>query len=188
MQFRLFYRGPLKANGTPRDKQMIRRAFHPQLCVLWKQPPLSSVSETLLRDSNESPRNGVIQKVNGFSFAPLICSKHHLVAELDILFLRPEEPGKLISQGGDLDNRIKTLFDSLRMPTAQQNEIPKEDKPEHGEDPFFCLLEDDSLVTYFSVRSDRLLIETKDRAEALLIISVGIRGTEKTWLSTILGS
>jgi hypothetical protein len=35
---------------------------------------------------------------------------------LDILFLRRDNPGNLIASGGDIDNRLKVLFDGLRMP------------------------------------------------------------------------
>jgi hypothetical protein len=34
---------------------------------------------------------------------------------LNILFLRADIPGKVV-QSGDIDNRLKTLFDALRMP------------------------------------------------------------------------
>jgi hypothetical protein len=41
MEFRLFYRGLLKSNGGPAEKQTIRRWFHPQLKKLWTQEPLA---------------------------------------------------------------------------------------------------------------------------------------------------
>ncbi len=60
----------------------------------------------------------------------------------------------MIQQGGDIDNRVKTLFDALRVPDEKQIEkfVPAE-----GEVPFFCLLQDDVLVTGFSVKTERLL-------------------------------
>jgi len=75
---------------------------------------------------------------------------------LEILFLRRDNPGYLIASGGDIDNRIKVLFDGLRMPNtvAELGGIPLEP----DEDPFFCLLEDDNLITSVSVTTDRLLI------------------------------
>jgi len=59
------------------------------------------------------------------------------------LTVRRENPGDLIPcdlilQGGNIDNRIKTLLDALRIPN-DCNEI--DSAPEEGEDPFFCLLQ-----------------------------------------------
>ena len=45
---------------------------------------------------------------HGRSYIPLIRSSLDLNCHLDILFLRQEDPGALILQGGDVDNRIKT--------------------------------------------------------------------------------
>jgi len=110
---------------------------------------------------------------------PLINSYLKLVASLDILMLRREEPGSLILQGGDIDNRIKTLLDSLRVPKGI-NEIPNGDSPLDGEKPFFyCLLEDDALVTDLTIRTDRLLLPGND-TNVVLVIDVLIRGTGAT--------
>jgi hypothetical protein len=61
------------------------------------------------------------------------------------------------ADGGDIDNRIKVLFDGLRMPehTPELGGVPLE----VDENPFFCLLEDDSLITSVTVTTDRLLLE-----------------------------
>jgi hypothetical protein len=37
-------------------------------------------------------------------------------AELDVLLLAANLPGALIRRGGDIDNRLKTLFDALSVP------------------------------------------------------------------------
>jgi hypothetical protein len=47
--------------------------------------------------------------------------------------------------------------------------------PEPGEDPFFCLLEDDSLITEVTVTTDRLIVPlgADERVnDVLLVISV----------------
>lgn len=41
------------------------------------------------------------------------------------------------------------------MPSPQ--ELPDGDEPQDGEDPFFCLLKDDALVTRLAVDTDTLL-------------------------------
>lgn len=102
---------------------------------------------------------------------PLVHKYQHLICGLDILFLRRENPGDLILQGGNIDNRIKTLLDALRIPN-DCNEI--DSAPEEGEDPFFCLLQNDSLVTELNVVTDKLLTPLKAGQhpnEVVLIIS-----------------
>jgi hypothetical protein len=89
-------------------------------------------------------------------FVPLITQEMDVVAELTITLLRPEPPGGLITQGGDLDNRLKTLFDALTMP-RHSNALPSGAVPQPEQTPFFCLLEDDHRVTAVSVRSEQLL-------------------------------
>lgn len=74
----------------------------------------------------------------GFRFAPLINKYYGWVCDLDILFLRREEAGAIVN-GGDIDNRLKVLFDGLRIP--ENMEEVKDEKPDADEDPFYCLLE-----------------------------------------------
>jgi hypothetical protein len=178
MEFRLVYEGPLKAKGTARDKHDIRRYLHDQFKVLWQQPPLNYHREFL----EETPADGqtsILRRVGAFTFAPLVCQKLHLIAQLHILFLRPEPPGALITQGGDIDNRIKTLFDALRMPKVE--EIPHGDVPQPNEHPFFCLLEDDNLITAVAVETDRLLRLPANDSHVQLIITVNTKTIISTW-------
>ena len=97
-----------------------------------------------------------------------------LFCGLDVLFLRPDRPGRVL-WAGDIDNRIKTLIDALRMP--KKNEIYDQRTPEPDEDPFFCLLEEDELVTKLSVESDLLLEFNVPQTmnEVHLVITVRIR-------------
>lgn len=63
----------------------------------------------------------------------------------------------MTKHGGDLDNQLKTLLDALRQPHATR-ELPTPDEtPDEGEDPFFCLLEDDQLVTRVDLSAFRWL-------------------------------
>lgn len=115
-----------------------------------------------------------------YQFVPLVTSKIHLVCRLDVLLLRPGEPGRLVQHGGDLDNRIKTLFDALRVPKA--GELPSGDAgPQQGERPhFYCLLEDDARITSFNVESDRLL-DPAGPDEVVLVVRVETKPTQPTW-------
>lgn len=93
-----------------------------------------------------------------FRFIPLVRRKNDFTCDLDILFMRRGSPGDLIVSG-DIDNRVKTLIDGLRVPRecAEVDGIPDQD-----EDPFFCLLEDDSLITSLKITTDRLLTPIAD--------------------------
>ena len=101
-----------------------------------------------------------------------------LHAELDILFLRKSPPGGIIKTGGDIDNRLKTLFDGLRRP-SDGNEIPTGDKPGPNESPFHVLLSDDALITKISVSTDQFF-EAKDPDEVMLIIQVTVARSSVT--------
>ena len=92
----------------------------------------------------------------GGRFVPLISNAGGFTCSLSILFLRRDNPGNLVENGGDIDNRIKVLLDGLRMPETvnQLGGFPID----ADEDPFFCLLEDDKLITSISVTTDRLII------------------------------
>lgn len=91
----------------------------------------------------------------GYRFVPLISRYFGTACSLNILFLRRDNPGNLIKSGGDIDNRLKVLFDGLTVP---EHENHVDGPAQAGEDPFFCLLEDDALITDVSVTTDRLLL------------------------------
>jgi hypothetical protein len=162
MEFRLVYRGPLVSNGRVVEKQMLRRALHPQMKMLWHQSSLIENPSLYLEQGK-------------FTFLPLVSSRiGGLFAELDILFLRHQRPGDLLRHGGDIDNRLKTLLDSLRVPQAKQNEIPLGESPHPDEVPFYCLLEDDALVTKLTITTDQLL-EPGGPSEASVVIHVTVK-------------
>jgi hypothetical protein len=116
----------------------------------------------------------LIQQLHGFTFAPLVSQRVHLVAELDVQVLWPQAPGAIITSGGDIDNRLKTLLDALKMP-SEPTALPPGVGPQLGEEPFFCLLEDDSLVTKLAVDTARLLEPTGSTSEVELWIRVTTR-------------
>jgi hypothetical protein len=168
MRLTLHYRGPLPANGGPKDKHAIRQVFHQQLQTLWRQPPLSR-HEDFLRPAPSNRDYSLLRPRGQFVFVPLVAAVMFAMAELEIVLLRPELPGQLITQGGDIDNRLKTLFDALAMPPDGQ--IPSGVAPGADESPFFCLLESDALVTSVSVRTEQLLepvVGHKSLVEALI--------------------
>ena len=80
--------------------------------------------------------------VGKFTFLPLVTQRLNLIAALQIHFLRRQEPRAIVSTGGDIDNRIKTLLDALRVPSNVSELLPN-DSPNTDEYPFYCLLEDE---------------------------------------------
>lgn len=186
MRFTLYYRGTLKANRGAKDKHALRRHFHEQMRCLWEQVPLIDYREYLSETAKEG-KISLVHPIGRFKFVPLVSSRLHLVAELKITLLRPGPPGQLISQSGDIDNRLKTLLDALKVP-KEPTALPEDEAPLENETPFFCLLEDDSLITALSVETDRLLETPVDPNDVLLLIHVTTRITRTIWGNSGLGS
>src|SRR5260370_4644989 len=176
----------LKPVDPERDKDIhrIRRVIHGQLKTLWdKHPTLLAKRDvgwldwsTDWKTNSGHPFNlkwwtalvphNVYTEIQAlenrfnkcnFRFVPLVNDLFNTVCGLDILFLRREDPGQLITTqtGGDIDNRIKTLLDALQIPNSctQVDGLPEPD-----ETPFYTLLQDDGLVTDLKVTTDRLII------------------------------
>lgn len=117
-----------------------------------------------------------IKKVDAHPFSSVVNKNNHLTAELDITLLRPGDPGVL--SGGDIDNRLKTLFDALTIPKSDQ--IPSSETTAPDGHPIHCLLEDDGLITAVRVVSDRLLEGDVERSEVLLVIRADVSCTKTT--------
>jgi hypothetical protein len=172
VEFRLTYRGSLPAQGSGTGgsrlgaKHAIRKQFHSQLRELWQQHPvlkgyMHEIVEAGTGQVKSYVRAMSLEYTRGkYHFVPLITQARGIACSLDILFLRRDNPGNLIESGGDLDNRMKTLFDGLRVPEYdnQITGIPLEP----GEDPFFVLLEDDALIANVKITTDRLLTPQTD--------------------------
>jgi hypothetical protein len=121
----------------------------------------------------------------GFRFLPLITERIGTACSLDILFLRRDDPGKIIQSGGDIDNRIKVLFDALRIPRVCDEVAGF--SPDADENPLYCLLEDDTLINQVSINTDRLLLPMESgesENDVVLIIHVRTIVTDpsKTWV------
>ena len=215
MKFRLTYQGELKASGRDpetgqRDrmaehKQSIRKVFHRQLKELWKTNRFLSSHKTYPKPKPLSPADQAQQagiwgggpdvrlplaeavaenyRENGYRFVPLVREEDSLLCSLNILFLRRDFHGGVIS-AGDLDNRIKTLIDTLRRPRSG-NELRGNENPTADEDPFFCLLEDDDLVTALTVETDNLLDPLNEsgkpgNSDVRLVITVELKPYDVT--------
>src|SRR5262245_6095920 len=194
MDFRLTYEGILlgSSSGSPRAKHKheIRRAFHKLLRRFWVIHPY--LREALLMHRTEwrvlpevKLRDYLAQQHAkfGYNFVPLVTPNLDLICAIDVLFLRPSRPGELM-QSGDLDARLKTLFDALRMPD-NESELGGYDQPSEDEKPFFyCLLSDDKLISHTSVETDTLLQPTSkdaDQNDARLVIAIRLKPYALGW-------
>ena len=196
MEFRLTYEGPLlgasRADTRARHKHDIRRAFHPQLRRWWDiTPALDAMfdppAELVNVNRNEfKKRRDVLPErfqCGGYRFVPLVTEDLWLICAIDILFLRPDAPGSLI-QSGDIDNRLKTLFDALRIPGPDAAELGGH-SPTEDENPFYCLLQDDRLISRVSLETDVLLQPTSvgnahNPNDARLLITVRLKPVNAT--------
>lgn len=211
MRFRLTYDGELRpTQGEPRDgqrnplaahKHRIRQHFHGQLRQLWATQPFLRdqivhresdwYSDRTLKsgwEHKDSPKEPLAQVVadqyreHGYRFLPLVREQWSLHCSLSILFLRRDIPGSVI-HAGDLDNRVKTVIDSLRRP-RNANELIGNETPADGEDPFYVLMEDDNQVSQLTVETDTLLDPVisgdADLAKAKLVVTVELRAYHVT--------
>jgi hypothetical protein len=181
LKFRLLYEGelPSEQRSSASIKQRIRRHLHPQLRTLWHNHPL-------LAQFTQPNNLGVVQvnqiadnyASHEFRWVPLVRRTNMMACRLDMLLLLRQEPYRIFPGGerSDLDNRIKTLIDGLRMP-RQKTELGGA-VPEDGEDPFYCLLEDDSAIYDFSVSTDRLLSTRRaDEPERDVVAMINVHVT-----------
>lgn len=151
MEFRLVFKGRLPAESNrPRteDKHRIRKLFHRQLKELWQRDPclkrqLYEPVHVLHNAPNKvvDPGKKEIHRATpllpggrpwvehvaddyarcGFRFVPIAREENGLTYALDILFLRRGHPGDMFDNHGDIDNRIKVLFDSFSLSLATWN-------------------------------------------------------------------
>jgi hypothetical protein len=202
MKFTLIYDGDLPAGDSSRAvyASKIRNELHHQmadLCdshVVFRALRNTARTPTIMREAPMWPKppfklpefDGpilplepgqqdlcepiLIPKVG--HFFPLIRHSLYLACAVDVLFLRHEEPFKLLKEGGDLDNRVKILFDGLKMPDPKHEyagELP-------SADPLYVVMEDDALISDLSIKSGRLLgNRTKDKHAVRLTIDITIK-------------
>lgn len=184
MKFRLLYDGPLRSGNkaSRKHKHEIRKAFSPQLQRLWDIDPFLSNHKTKAALESGWFLASENHTVAGIQFVPVVRHNFYAYCQLDILFLRPDSPGSLL-QSGDIDNRLKTLIDALRMPSVEQ-EVPRDISANTEKSSLFVLLEDDSMVTKLSVETDTLLqpaILDTTQYHVQLVITVTVTPYMATW-------
>jgi len=199
VEFRLLYYGRLLSGNKPHpdNKQEIRLELSPQIKRLieckpilrkhcsregykWFQehPDDQETFNSTLREDEEKRSllyeywvRSMAKKWDrdGHGFVPLITEEMDIRCSLDILFLRPNPPGNIITRT-DLDNRLKTLVDALKVPDTSSG------LGACSSEPTYCLLEDDRLISEIKVVSDQLLRlpgeKTFTENDVFLVVSV----------------
>jgi hypothetical protein len=181
MEFRLVYEGSLKSgqgNGTTQEKHQIRKTFHKQLAHLWEitpelkrrtedhsilsapdegvQPRTVTAAAAIRRDSLTKTLGDNFNKC-GFKFVPLVSKALNLTCGLEVLLLKKDKSTVLKKAGSstDIDNRLNTLFDALQVPDQCQELGQPPAQPDANETPYFyCLVENDNLITDIRVTVD----------------------------------
>ncbi|MCH9613063.1 MAG: hypothetical protein S4CHLAM102_15670 [Chlamydiia bacterium] len=141
MKIILKYTGALNSTTDVKDKQRVRDCFHRQLKRVWE-----AQGDNILKGVRETPwsSNETVDKM----FVPLVRKEHDLRVKLDIDILK--DPARKSNKQFDLDNKLKTLFDCLRIPNTPQE--MQRIQEELVEVPYFGLLQDDHLVEAVSIR------------------------------------
>lgn len=214
VEFRLLYEGELLPSGNkntrPAEKHAIRRILHRQLRRQWEvheqlteyariagfQALLGrGVPRNAVPDSREELIKVGIDSIGkewarvGYNFVPMVTDKHFVRCALDILLLRPEE-SKFIYTQGDIDGQVKTIFDALQLPKSLE-QVGKAG-PQDDETPFFCLLEDDRLISELRVNADQLLLLPHSKEvkanDAFVVIHVKINARYEGAIGSFPGS
>lgn len=199
MRFHLVYSGELSASankGKVKEVRLIREQLDPQMRNLWATHPALKMlnlqgarriaHNTTVVGAAPMPARVMMQnkwfegefedlippiRVGQCAYTPLVRESLHLSCELSILFLRQQDPGALISQGGDIDGRIKTLLDALRMPSVDEQTAAGQPDGSH----LYCLMQEDTLVSRLDVDTDRLLVpQSEGQKEVHLVIEVSL--------------
>jgi hypothetical protein len=172
----LTYRGDIwrSAGGGGRvsEKQMLRYHFNSQLRKVWeshnvlREVPRGALQQPVVKGTDydvprpipttNPPLAGFLfrRQLRGLWFIPMITMPMEAHCHLTLKIGRPMKPRHVIFDGGDLDGRLKTLFDALAVPTDEAA-LPVGATGDEGE--VLCLLADDSLITGLTIESYQLL-------------------------------
>jgi|ERR1035437_126645 hypothetical protein len=152
MQFCLRYTGRLRSNDNAAGKHAIRSELHAQVKALCSSEALAPTFEANERDVREERGKPLFVDHGTKRYRFLISEYLATVVDLRITLLVPHKIGGVVHNGGDIDNRIKTLLDALRVP-AVASEIPRSDAFDYSGDGMYCLLQDDKLINRLAIQT-----------------------------------
>lgn len=128
MWFHLVYNGPLRASGNSAKFRCFTYSavvqptafgfmgYHPASAVLKNTGARKPTKTIVFNDGGHRYRSTILPEdyedlimpiyVGGCHYLPLVRKSLDLSCELQIMFLRQQDPGELISQGGDIDTEL----------------------------------------------------------------------------------
>lgn len=179
MEFCLHYYEKLKSRDNAAGKHLIRQALHEQIKSLCISDQFSDAFKGDVEGNRRGNEKPMFVEHGGRRYWFLISEYLATVVDLSITILVPHDVGRIVQNGGDIDNRIKTLFDALRVPSVS-SEIPNSDSFDYSTTGLYCLLEDDKLINRVSIRSyrDHAPID-KDSVRCLIEVETKI--TKAMW-------
>lgn len=144
----------------------MRRDFHSQLSKLWGKEPFQVLKQWEESDfAAGAPK--FTRQWRDQTFVPLLGEQIGVGARIDITLLTGMPSQKQVVSAGDLDNRIKRIIDALRVPKGESEmaiHLPPGAR-------WYCLLEDDDVVTAVSARLGAFLA-SDDPSESFAFIRV----------------
>jgi len=175
VKFSLTYDGELLSATDKHSRVKNKNEIRFNLSMQHRQVYRAADFSRFQLDHATIPESG--RMVRGIGFVPLLTRKMNASCNLSINFMRNEQPGQIV-HGGDIDNRLKTLFDALRLPEHESEVLPElRSASEMIDDPMplcFCLLEDDSLITDLSVHTATIMTPLQ-KGHVRLVIGVEFR-------------
>lgn len=154
MEFCLHYSGRLRSQDRAAGKHKIRQELHEQICALAKCDAFAGLLLDDLQGKRKPGERAMYTEHAGKRYWFLIPEHLKIAVDINITILVPHDVGVVVHNGGDIDNRVKTLFDSLRVPAAP-SEIPASDDFDYSKGGMYCLLQDDKLINRVSIQTYR---------------------------------
>lgn len=173
MKFTLTYRGELKSGGSSKERQRVRNSLSGQHERLWNNEAFQLGTSQLAGCE--------VRTFHDRQFIPLVTRGSGLRVSLDVLLLQQTKGNSPLSDHGDIDNRLKTLFDGLRVPQHANEAGEPEDYDFDG--PVHCLVEDDSLIEKVSMEVEGWLDPAAGRREVLAVVRVSTRVHRVTYVN-----
>ncbi|HEV8348219.1 MAG TPA: hypothetical protein VGQ16_16700 [Vicinamibacterales bacterium] len=194
MKLLLRYRDNLPASAGPAEKMQLRFFLSRQLRRVWenyfeaKHPlgQLPRAKPTKLPAANSLPYfMTVFDDEPSYRFVPLVTHGNKIRCRLSIRYGRWRTGGAAqLLDNGDIDARLKVLFDGLSIPQANQLNFSKVHL-EHQTDTCFVLAEDDRLIESVEIGTFEILDAPKGQKEDNLETVFHIQASLKPFVDVV---
>jgi hypothetical protein len=166
MKILLRYRDNLRPQADPAQKMRLRFFLSNQLRRVWethfepKHPRAElphSTANKLPKPNSPSYFHTVFDRYPTYRFIPLLTHGNKIRCHLSIRYGRWRTGGLArVLDNGDLDARLKVLFDGLSVPQLDQLDFSAI-RAEHQANECFVLAEDDRLIESLDVETFEIL-------------------------------